>query len=89
MKVIMYPAVTLDGFIADLNGECYSWISDEDEKFYEVTGSHCSCYGLEGQWDPELCSDEYVQQKYTIPNGGLKLSGEDLIEAIVVGLHRK
>lgn len=22
-------------------------------KLYEVNGSHCSCYGLEGQWDPE------------------------------------
>lgn len=22
-------------------------------KFYEVHGSHCSCYGLEDQWDPE------------------------------------
>jgi len=22
-------------------------------KLYEVHGSHCSCYGLEGQWDPE------------------------------------
>jgi hypothetical protein len=21
-------------------------------KLYEVNGSHCSCYGLEGQWDP-------------------------------------
>lgn len=20
---------------------------------YEVNGSHCSCYGLEGQWEPE------------------------------------
>ena len=20
---------------------------------YEVSGSHCSCYGLEGQWEPE------------------------------------
>ena len=32
MKVIMYPAITLDGFISDLDGECYSWISDEDEE---------------------------------------------------------
>jgi len=24
-----------------------------DGKLYEVNGSHCSCYGLEGQWDPE------------------------------------
>jgi hypothetical protein len=22
-------------------------------KLYEVNGSHCSCYGLEGQWVPE------------------------------------
>lgn len=22
-------------------------------KLYEVAGSHCSCYGLEGQWSPE------------------------------------
>ena len=24
-----------------------------DGKLYEVNGSHCSCFGLEGQWDPE------------------------------------
>lgn len=22
-------------------------------KYYQVSGSHCSCYGLEGQWLPE------------------------------------
>lgn len=22
-------------------------------KFYHVSGSHCSCYGLEDQWNPE------------------------------------
>lgn len=22
------------------------------KKYYIVDGSHCSCYGLEGQWDP-------------------------------------
>jgi hypothetical protein len=25
----------------------------QNEKLYEVNGSHCSCYGLEGQWEPE------------------------------------
>lgn len=24
----------------------------EDEEVYTVSGSHCSCYGLEDQWDP-------------------------------------
>lgn len=23
------------------------------DRYYWVYGSHCSCYGLEGQWDPE------------------------------------
>lgn len=23
------------------------------DQFYWAYGSHCSCYGLEGQWDPE------------------------------------
>lgn len=26
---------------------------ERDGKLYEVHGSHCSCYGLEGQWQPE------------------------------------
>lgn len=38
---------------------CYSGsavvVYRNGDKVYEVTGSHCSCYGLEGQWDP----DEY------------------------------
>lgn len=25
----------------------------KDGKLYEVNGAHCSCYGLEGQWEPE------------------------------------
>ena len=24
----------------------------KDDKLYVVDGAHCSCYGLEGQWDP-------------------------------------
>ena len=37
-------------------------------QFFEVHGSHCSCYGLEGQWDPELIGDldfyiEYMKRK--------------------------
>ena len=28
----------------------------QDGKLFEVNASHCSCYGLEGQWDPEETS---------------------------------
>ncbi|MEC2335172.1 hypothetical protein [Bacillus subtilis] len=26
---------------------------EKDGVLFEVCGSHCSCYGLEGQWEPE------------------------------------
>jgi hypothetical protein len=29
---------------------------EKDGKLYEVNASHCSCYGLEGQWEPEETS---------------------------------
>lgn len=28
------------------------------DQYYVVHGGHCSCYGLEGQWDPEETSYE-------------------------------
>ena len=31
-------------------------IFTKGDVLYEVHGSHCSCYGLEGQWSPELTS---------------------------------
>ncbi len=43
LKVVMYPAVTLDGFIADPNGECYSWINDEDEAGYTQAIAKAGC----------------------------------------------
>jgi hypothetical protein len=30
---------------------------------YEVTGSHCSCNGLEGQWEPAKVNVGYLQKR--------------------------
>jgi len=36
---------------------------EKDGKLYEVHGSHCSCYGLENQWEPEeVCLPELVNR---------------------------
>ncbi len=35
----------------------------KDGKLYEVTGSHCSCYGLEGQWAPEATTVEALEAR--------------------------
>ena len=31
-------------------------IYEKDGQLYEVNGGHCSCNGLEGQWEPEETS---------------------------------
>lgn len=36
---------------------------------YEVHGGHCSCYGLEGQWQPEETSVEALE--FQMREGGL------------------
>lgn len=38
----------------DYSGFGYLWGYDSDlDTFFYNSGSHCSCYGLEGQWDIE------------------------------------
>ena len=36
---------------------------------WEVNGAHCSCYGLEGQWEPEETTVEAL--RYRVNNGTL------------------
>lgn len=36
-------------------------------KLYVVTGSHCSCYGLEGQWDPVETNYKVLAMKEPSP----------------------
>ncbi len=68
---------TLDGcqfIVADYTYENYSGSSfvlyvGNDGKLYENHGSHCSCYGLEGQWSPEETNVEELLQR--LDRGGL------------------
>lgn len=32
-------------------------------KYYTVHGSHCSCHGLEGQWEPEEYASKAILRK--------------------------
>lgn len=36
---------------------------EKDGKLFEVNGGHCSCYGLEGQWEPEETTAEALQHR--------------------------
>lgn len=45
----VFASYDLDGYDGSA-GVIYAW--KKDGPYYIVTGSHCSCYGLENQWDP-------------------------------------
>ena len=50
--------------LAVYESELYEGYADviyrQGDRYYWVSGSHCSCYGLEGQWDPEEYSAELL-----------------------------
>lgn len=56
----------------DYSGSAFV-LYEKDGRIYEVNGSHCSCYGLEGQWNPSLVSIKELKNR--IENGNLG-SGE-------------
>jgi hypothetical protein len=54
-----------------------------DGFLYEVNGSHCSCYGLEGQWDPEETFPEALLKRsfYGMSNAD-KLRLDELVKSL-------
>ena len=58
----------------DYNGRAFV-LFERDGKLYEVNGGHCSCYGLEEQWEPEETTIEDL--KYRMTNGELGYDSYD------------
>lgn len=46
-----------------------------DAQLYEVNASHCSCYGLEEQWEPEETTVEALQHRVERGTLGYFLGG--------------
>jgi hypothetical protein len=45
----------------DYEGSAYFLMKHrETGEFYEASGSHCSCYGFEGQWEPKIAPKAYL-----------------------------
>jgi hypothetical protein len=55
--------------LASYSYECYSGdafvLFERDGKLWEVNGGHCSCYELEGQWEPEETTIEVLRHRLT------------------------
>jgi len=48
----------------DYSGDAFV-LFRKDGQLFEVNGDHCSCYGLEGQWEPEETSVEALRHRLT------------------------
>jgi len=62
----------LDGaniLVASYTQACYEGdafvLFERGGRLYEVHGSHCSCYGLEGQWKPEEVEADVLRARLT------------------------
>lgn len=68
----------------DYDGSAFVLIKS-GKKLYEVNGSHCSCYGLEDQWEPEevtLIELIHRMSKGSLCNGELGDYREQLCQAL-------
>lgn len=48
--------------LGDYEGSAFI-LFKKDGKLFEVNGGHCSCYGLEGQWEPEETTIEAIEMR--------------------------
>jgi hypothetical protein len=53
---------------------------ERDGKLYEVNASHCSCHGLEGQWEPEETSWVALAQRNAAWGG---FAGQDTLTTLI------
>jgi hypothetical protein len=68
----------------------YFLMKDKDGNYIEFSGSHCSCYGFEGQYDPQPVTTEYLKSDnflvYTGGYDGKATENEQLIKDFVRSL---
>lgn len=61
-------------------GEAFVLMENDKGELFECHGSHCSCYGMEDQWDPEETSLKALE--YRAENGDYYGFVSSAIEAL-------
>lgn len=78
----------------------YAWVLfEKNGKLYETSGSHCSCYGLEGQWSEEevdldelehrLNEGEFGKQYGWSDDGYINLFAYELKEFLGININKE
>lgn len=53
-------------------------VKNSDDQFDVIEGSHCSCYGLEGQWKPTRHDEVEIKKMLTAPYGIFNDQSEEI-----------
>ena len=64
----------------DYSGDAYV-LFKRDGKLFEVHGGHCSCYGLEEQWDPEETTKDVILHRLENGTWGIESKVADHVRA--------
>ncbi len=70
-----------DYYTGNYEGSAFVLFSRK-RKLYEVHGSHCSCYGLEGQWSEEETSVESLEHRLKETYGFYEMNKEEIQKAV-------
>lgn len=64
---------------------CVVYAYNKMGPYYVVEGGHCSCHGLEGQWNPEEVSIEYINRVFhenRYSNAGVYVTMREWVHAL-------
>jgi hypothetical protein len=81
---ILYAIYTQGGYDGS------AWVLFQDRvtgNLFEVNGSHCSCYGLEDQWEPEAVNVRSLRNRMRDGNvGPYEVNINEDLEAVLKNL---
>lgn len=90
-KALAGPKWNVNILLASYTYEDYSGdafvLYEKDGKLFEVHGGHCSCYGLEGQWEPEETTVEALRHR--LEKGYGMEAYVDELKQVLDGLENK
>jgi hypothetical protein len=72
----------------DYQGDAFV-LFERDGKLFEVNGNHCSCYGLEDQWEPEETTKDALMHRLEKGAMGADYCGNifaDELRAVLVSI---
>lgn len=58
--ILSYEIIVASYFYEDYEGAAYV-LAKRDGVYYEVHARHCSCNGLEGDWEPDIVDLNYLR----------------------------